>query len=591
VRLEPLRVEAEVDREVHGAPLTGSGTVVLGPLEVTLHAQPPPAWPSVTWELANRGDRPVSVRSVSLVHPVDAAREPIRMFRHGYQSWSPSGVATFGVGVDPSTRARFESVQAVFHADQRTVPTPEELRSEWVTVLADASGATALVGFEAASEHDGTLRLRRARDRNGIELSAEAFLGGAVLAPGERRALHGVLIDGGGNDRPVGELLERWAVHAGRVGRARTDAPYQVGWCSWYQYFDAVTEDAFLANLGLADAWPFDVFQLDDGFQSSVGDWLVTNETFPSGLEAMARAVTAAGRRPGIWSAPFLAAPDSELARAHPDWLARHREPDGSTAPLYPWWNPAWGGGADGFMCGLDTTRPEVLAHLEELAAALVAMGFRYLKLDFTFAPSVDGVWADPSRTPAQRVRAGFEAIRRGAGDGAFVLGCGVPLGNVVGLVDGNRIGPDVAPLWELEASAEIVPGYLGVQPATAHAYQNTLARSFMHRRLWLNDPDCVMLRASGTDLSAAPARTWARTVGMSGGMALVSDDLALLDAEARALFGEVLSLGRAADEEARSGRPAVAPDLLEHCPPTTFAGGGHVLVTDPTRGTSELDA
>jgi alpha-galactosidase len=242
-------------------------------------------------------------------------------------------------------------------------------------------------------------------------------------------------------------------------------------------------------------------------------------------------------------------------------------------------------------MHGLDTTNPEVLAHLEGLGRAVVAMGFTYLKLDFTFAPSVDGQWADPTRTPAQRVRAGFAAVRRGAGEDAFILGCGVPLSHALGLVDANRIGPDVAPLWSLDRSAEIVPGYLTVQPATRHAYANTLARSFMHRRLWLNDPDCLMLRTTETDLSSAAARTWAHVVGLSGGLALVSDDLALLDLNARRLLDEVISIGRASDEAAGATTPAVVPDLLENSPARTISAAGYVLDTDPASGRSTLTA
>ena len=49
-------------------------------------------------------------------------------------------------------------------------------------------------------------------------------------------------------------------------------------------------------------------------------------------------------------------------------------------------------------MYSLDTTHPEVLAHLEALAHDLVEWaGFGYLKLDFTFAPGVDGRWHDPA--------------------------------------------------------------------------------------------------------------------------------------------------------------------------------------------------
>ena len=65
---------------------------------------------------------------------------------------------------------------------------------------------------------------------------------------------------------------------------ARVDAPYQVGWCSWYHYFHDVTEDHIRSNLALAAEWPFDVFQIDDGYQAAIGDWLITNEKFPSEL-------------------------------------------------------------------------------------------------------------------------------------------------------------------------------------------------------------------------------------------------------------------------------------------------------------------
>ena len=184
------------------------------------------------------------------------------------------------------------------------------------------------------------------------------------------------------------------------------------------------------------------------------------------------------------------------------------------------------------------------------------------MKLDFTFAPSFDGIWHDTSMTAAQRVRAGFNAIRRGAGDAAFLLGCGAPLSHIVGVVDGNRIGPDVAPLWEPDASREAIPGYLRTQPSTKFADDATRCRAFMHRRFWLNDPDCLMLRTEETELSARTRRGWARTVAESGGMALVSDDLALLDANAKALLRETIATGtgeRRGNESgyaARSWRP-----------------------------------
>ncbi len=127
-------------------------------------------------------------------------------------------------------------------------------------------------------------------------------------------------------------------------------------------------------------------------------------------------------------------------------------------------------------------------------------------------------------------MRHGLEAIRAGAGDDAFILGCGCPIGQAVGVVDGMRIGPDVSPFWGKTASG-------AGDPSTVYALDAIIARSFMHRRLWLNDPDCLMLRARKTRLSADERAALAATIVASGGMLLISDDMSLLDAEAAKLF------------------------------------------------------
>lgn len=587
MRVEPVWVQCEVAGEVIRAPLTSASvTAVLGPLEVRIDA---PTGTAILWSVANASDQPVRVRSVAVVFEVVDAVEPLRMFRHGYQSWSPTGVATLGVDRDPSTIADFEFLQAAHHADQRRAA-EGELRSELVTLLRDADvrgdGQPVLLGFDGGHEHDGTFRLRR--DAAGvITLAAEAFLGDAQLAPGESRPLHAITIDESGDAPSV--VLDRWASGVGSRHGARTAAPYQVGWCSWYHYFHDVTEADLRSNLALAADWPFEVFQLDDGYQAAIGDWLATNDRFPSAIDDLAAAIAAEGRTPGIWLAPFLAAPDSRVALDHPDWLAGHAGSGGAVRPLRGWWNPPWGGGDDGFMRALDTSNPEVLDHLEGVARDLVDAGFPYLKLDFTFAPSHDGIWFDPSMTPAQRVRAGYDAVRRGAGDDAFLLGCGAPISHVIGVVDGNRIGQDVAPLWQIDPATEAVPGYLGVQPSTQLAYGNTVARSFQHRRFWLNDPDCLMLRTAQTALSPEAARTWAHTVAVSGGMALVSDDLALLDREARALLDDVVTIGREVDAAALDGPAPRCEDLLDHPMPRRLAAAGCELTVDPQTAASTL--
>ena len=534
-----------------------------------------------SWWIARDDSRLQPVRSASLVFRVVDVVGHVRMLRHGYQSWSPSDVAIFGHDRDRSLApGSIELIRAINQADQRVVNVDDELRSEWLTVLIDDSDIPILVGFENGKHHDGTMRLRTGP--TGIELWCEAFLGDVILAEGERRDLHDVLIARGG---PTDVLLSTWASTVGSAGGARVGAGHQVGWCSWYHYFHDVTEEDIDSNLQRSDEWPFDVFQVDDGFQSAIGDWLTTNDKFPSGLESMAARISGHGRRPGLWLAPFLVAPDSVLAAEHPEWLARGFDGE----PLPNMFNPPWGGGMDGLMFGLDTTVPEVQEHLRELAATVVAMGYTYLKLDFTFSPSFDGVWADRSFTPAQRVRAGFDALRAGAGDDTFLLGCGVPLAHSVGVVDANRIGADVAPSWSLRSNVAMLSGYSGTQPATRHAWSATATRSFMHRRLWLNDPDCLMLRSEQTELTAQAARTWAQAVGISGGMVLVSDDLSLLGSSARQVLDEAIDLSRTADDAACRGEVAVSPDLLDGPEPTRLTSPVGELRVDLTDGSSDF--
>lgn len=541
----------------------------------------------LTWSVANRGDRPVRIRRIAVEVAVRDGAGPLRMFRHGYQSWSPCDTAVVGTDRDPSLRVPdLAAFLGAYHADSRPAH-DGEIRSEWVTVLADDRAAV-LLGAIGGSAHDVTFRAWL-DDRSSPVVAIDAFLGGARLDAGEQRTLHDIRIDdGGGRADPAGAaaLLEAWAAEAGTQERARTDAPYQVGWCSWYHYFHEVTAAAVGANLAAAASggWPFDVFQVDDGYQRAIGDWLDTDdETFPAGIAPLAADIAAGGFRPGIWLAPFLAAPDSQVATEHPDWFARHA----SGRPLGAWFNPAWGGGQDGVMWALDTTHPEVQDHLERVGRELVTRGFSYLKLDFTFAPSLDGDWHDERQTPAERVRAGYEAVRRGAGPDAFLLGCGAPLANVVGVVDGNRIGQDVAPVWSLPPESEMIPGYLAIQPAVAAAAGNTIARSFMHRHLWLNDPDCLMLRTEQTQLAPTAMRTWADVVASSGGMALVSDDLRLLGDDAKAILHDVVERGRASDERAATGAPARCDDLVTSQRPATLASGPGVLHVDLDRGTS----
>src|SRR5579859_1710215 len=150
--------------------------------------KPTPNGARYEWSVTNTSPTSVRVRSVRLVFDMHRFVGAPRVFRNGYQSWSPSDVATFGTDRDPSWRADNSFFQGAHHADARTVANEYGLRSEWVTVISDDSDQKLLVGFIGSGNHDGTLRLTHGVEGD-VELVVEAFLGDVELAPGESRQL------------------------------------------------------------------------------------------------------------------------------------------------------------------------------------------------------------------------------------------------------------------------------------------------------------------------------------------------------------------------------------------------------------------
>jgi alpha-galactosidase len=71
-----------------------------------------------------------------------------------------------------------------------------------------------------------------------------------------------------------------------------------------------------------------ELFVMDDGWfgkrntdHAGLGDWVVNPQKFPNGLNGLIKSVNDLGMDFGLWVEPEMVNPDSDLYRAHPDWV------------------------------------------------------------------------------------------------------------------------------------------------------------------------------------------------------------------------------------------------------------------------------
>lgn len=206
-------------------------------------------------------------------------------------------------------------------------------------------------------------------------LGALLFPGEIRLAPGEGYASPEIV--GAYSAQGFSALSRKFHDHVRmKLLRAEMRAkPRPVHYNTWEAvYFDHDTER--LKELATkAAALGVERFVLDDGWfgarrndLAGLGDWVVSDDVYPKGLGPLVDHVTALGMEMGIWFEPEMVNPDSDLFRAHPDWVL----------------------GAEGVdqipfrtQYVLDISRPEVADYLyERIDAVLRDHDIRYIKWD-----------------------------------------------------------------------------------------------------------------------------------------------------------------------------------------------------------------
>jgi alpha-galactosidase len=541
--------------------------------------------------LANEGTSPVHVERLTALRTdqlrVGERPSRWRTYRNGYQSWA----GTRTIGADERDADVVSPLVRLSTTDARhPSPTGEgHVRSDSLTAVAEPHSLDAL-GLAVTELADAFAFVELVAPGGVVErLEVWADLDGVPLAPGAVVRCPVRLAAARG--RGAGERALRAVADAtGRAMGARsTDRAHPGGWCSWYYYFTDVTQADVRENLEVLAAdgrngptYACEYVMVDDGHQSEIGDWLQTDPaSFPDGMADLASRIRDSGFDAGIWWAPFLVHPRSRVATEHPDWLLRGAR----GRPVVGMWNPNWSLRAP--MRVLDTTRPEVLEHLRRVASVIGhEWGYAIQKLDFLYAAALPGVRHDAAATRAQALRMGLDAIREGAGEDGFLLGCGCPLGPAVGVVDAMRIGADVTPYWSNLIDKVVGRGRHAL--ATRNAVVNVATRVPLDRSWWLNDPDCLMVREDRTTLTDHEVEVLATVMGMTDGMLVISDRLALLPPRRR----EVIARTR----ELAGGRVEV-PDLFEQAVPELLVSrhGDHTdvavlnLADRPRRTTVDL--
>lgn len=280
------------------------------------------------------------------------------------------------------------------------------------------------------------------------------------------------------------------------------------GYTTWYNYYGNVTEKIVKRDLQSLVNLPekVDIFQIDDGYQSAIGDWLIVNEKFPSGMKACADEIHKAGMKAGLWLAPFAAVPSSEVYKNHKDWLVK----DDSGNPLCVGHN--WGG-----FYALDIYNGDARAYIKHFFdVVLNDWGYDMVKLDFLYACCTKPIH---NKTRGQIMCEAMDFIRECVGD-KLILGCGVPLAPAFGKVDFCRIGADMGLNWMRNhfTTREDV--------STPNAIYNTVFRRHLDGRAFLNDPDVFLLRDNNMFMSYKKRKLIAKINHIFGNLLFTSDNV-----------------------------------------------------------------
>ncbi len=209
------------------------------------------------------------------------------------------------------------------------------------------------------------------------------------------------------------------------------------GWSSWYAFGRNINDKKILdqTKIIISKNISVDYIQIDEGY-TKWGEWDKTFiNKFPEGLLKLSNDIHKHGKKSGIWMAPFLVDPDSEIVKKHKDWIVAKK---GRFINGINWT----------FLDNLyfkryllDIRKKEVKSFIfNSIDFMLNNCKFDLLKLDFLY--SVYFISGITAKQAGGFIREMFKYIKLKYPH-VYTVACGAPLLPVVGVADSVRIGPD----------------------------------------------------------------------------------------------------------------------------------------------------
>lgn len=321
------------------------------------------------------------------------------------------------------------------------------------------------------------------------------------------------------------------------------------GWESWYNHYANINEELILKDLdaltkteNIISQGTFSsrIFQIDDGWELALGDWIPRPDRFANGLVPVVQKIEEAGFIPGLWIAPFIIDARSKTAIEHPDWLLRNLKQE----PVVAGYNPLWGKHGK-FYC-LDLSNDKVLEHLDSLMETVINdWGFRYIKLDFMYAGMLFGDYQTPTASYKIYHRALEKLTSRNktkTGKPVAYLGCGIPFELSFRNTPLARIGCDTYEHWKNKLARLL--NWNGRNEAYLNL-KDTLGHALWNNTVFANDPDVVFVRTQNCSLTTEQKLLIAKVNTLFGSQFMYSDDPQKAGAKERSIGTQITEFRR----------------------------------------------